>query len=242
MGHAGDHRPLLYFPRKRVGGVEERQVACIHRFTVGCNGGSDIYAGFRVRSGCMEVYVIAGPNGAGKTTFAREFLPKYAKSTNFVNADLIAQGIAPFSPEAAAVRAGKLVLGEIRSFVKQRVSFAFETTLSGRGYLNLIRQLRRAGYKVHIFFLWVDTVEISSARIRERVLKGGHDVPVSVQRRRFARSIRNFLMDYRPLADFWYLFENSQEIPRQIAVGTEEGIRIMEPDAYSRIMALYGVK
>jgi predicted ABC-type ATPase len=144
----------------------------------------------------MDVYVIAGPNGAGKTTFAREFLPGYAKSTNFVNADLIAQGISPFSPETAGVRAGKLVLSEIRSFAKQRVSFAFETTLSGRTYLNLIRQLRRTGYKVHIFFLWVDSVEISSARIRERVLKGGHDVPLSVQRRRFGRSIMNFLAEY----------------------------------------------
>jgi ABC-type Mn2+/Zn2+ transport system ATPase subunit len=43
-----------------------------------------------------ELYIIAGPNGAGKTTFAREFLPKYANCTNFVNADLIAQGMAPF--------------------------------------------------------------------------------------------------------------------------------------------------
>jgi adenylate kinase family enzyme len=50
----------------------------------------------------MELYIIAGPNGAGKTTFAREFLPNYAGCKNFVNADLIAQGMAPFSPETAA--------------------------------------------------------------------------------------------------------------------------------------------
>jgi predicted ABC-type ATPase len=54
----------------------------------------------------MELYIIAGPNGVGKTTFARTFLPKYADCKNFINADLIAQGISPFSPEAAAVRAG----------------------------------------------------------------------------------------------------------------------------------------
>jgi len=54
----------------------------------------------------MELYIIAGPNGAGKTTFAREFLPNYAGCKNFVNADLIAQGMAPFSPETAAMRAG----------------------------------------------------------------------------------------------------------------------------------------
>jgi predicted ABC-type ATPase len=85
----------------------------------------------------MELYIIAGPNGAGKTTFAREFLPNYADCKNFVNADLIAQGMAPFSPETAAVRAGRTMLHEIRSFAERRVSFAFETTLSGRSYRTL---------------------------------------------------------------------------------------------------------
>jgi predicted ABC-type ATPase len=70
----------------------------------------------------MELYIIAGPNGVGKTTFAREFLPKYADCKNFVNADLIAQAMAPFSPETAAIRAGKMMLSEIRSFAKNRVS------------------------------------------------------------------------------------------------------------------------
>jgi len=188
----------------------------------------------------MELYVIAGPNGAGKTTFAREFLPKYAENTNFVNADLIAQGISPFSPEAAAVRAGKLVVNEIHLFAKRRVSFAFETTLSGRSYLNLFRQLRRTGYKVHIFFLWVDTIEISSARIRGRVLKGGHDVPESVQRRRFGRSIRNFLVDYRPLADSWYLFNNSGAEPERVAELERGRLRIIKPDDYSVLTERYG--
>lgn len=93
----------------------------------------------------MDLYVIAGPNGSGKTTFANEFLPKYAKSMNFVNADLIARGISPFSPDAASERAGRLFLGEIRAFARKRVSFAFETTFSGRSHLGLIRELKRAG-------------------------------------------------------------------------------------------------
>ena len=95
----------------------------------------------------MELYIIAGPNGVGKTTFAREFLPKYADCKNFVNADLIAQAMAPFSPETAAIRAGRMMLGEIRSFAKKRVSFAFETTLSGRGYIGLLRRLKAQGYE-----------------------------------------------------------------------------------------------
>ena len=125
----------------------------------------------------MELYIIAGPNGVGKTTFARTFLPKYADCKNFINADLIAQGMSPFSPESAAVRAGRLMLSEISFFAERRATFAFETTLSGRSYLRLIRQLKKQGYEVHFFFLWVKSVDVALSRVRERVLKGGHDVP-----------------------------------------------------------------
>ena len=59
------------------------------------------------------VYIIAGPNGSGKTTFARLFLPGYVSCPNFVNADLIAQGLAPFEPRRAAIKSGKLVLEQI---------------------------------------------------------------------------------------------------------------------------------
>jgi len=60
-----------------------------------------------------SLYVIAGPNGAGKTTFAREFLPNYADCKNFINADLIAEGVSPFSPETVAFRAGRLMIQEL---------------------------------------------------------------------------------------------------------------------------------
>ena len=155
----------------------------------------------------MQLYIIAGPNGVGKTTFASKFLPKYANCQNFINADLIAKGMSPFSPEAAAVRAGRLVLSEIRFFAGRHDTFAFETTLSGRSYLRLIRQLKKQGYKVHFFFLAVKTVDVALSRVRDRVLKGGHDIPETVIRRRFGRSIKNFFAEYRPLADSWYLFE-----------------------------------
>ena len=60
-----------------------------------------------------RIVIIAGPNGAGKTTFARDFLPNEAHCPDFINADLIAAGLSPFNPEAAAVRAGRLMLEEI---------------------------------------------------------------------------------------------------------------------------------
>jgi predicted ABC-type ATPase len=139
-----------------------------------------------------NVYIIAGPNGAGKTTFAREFLPNYADCRNFINADLIAQGMSPFSPEAVAFRAGRLMLSEINLLARRHVDFGFETTLSGHGHLGLIRRLKNSGYQVHIFFLWIPVVDIALSRVRDRVLEGGHDVPEADVRRRFERSIGNF--------------------------------------------------
>jgi predicted ABC-type ATPase len=188
----------------------------------------------------MDLYVIAGPNGVGKTTFAREFLPNYADCKNFVNADLIAQAMAPFSPETAAVRAGRMMLGEIRSFAKKRASFAFETTLSGRGYLVLLRQLKAKGYKIHIFFLWVKDVDLALSRVQERVSRGGHDVPEPVVRRRFDRSIQNFLAHYRQLADSWVLFDNSARKPVVIASAEDRAVSIMNKSVYSFLAERYG--
>lgn len=81
-----------------------------------------------------RIIIIAGPNGAGKTTFAREYLPLEVGITTFINADLIAAGLSPFAPETAARRAGRLMLTEIDRSAASGVSFAFETTLSGKAY------------------------------------------------------------------------------------------------------------
>ncbi len=163
-----------------------------------------------------NLYIVAGPNGAGKTTFARTFLPKYAACRNFVNADLIAQGLAPFDPQRAAVKAGRLVLLQIRQFARAGTDFGFETTLSGRAYLNLLGELKASGYRLHFFFLWVSDSKLAIARIRDRVAAGGHAVPAEDVRRRFARSIENFFTAYRHLGE-WMLFDNSGPEPLLVA-------------------------
>jgi len=190
----------------------------------------------------MELYVIAGPNGAGKTTFARKFLPNYASCKNFVNADLIAAGMAPFSPETAAVRAGRLMLNEIRFFSERGASFAFETTLSGRSNLRLIQKLRTDGYRIHLFFLMVSSIEVALSRIKERVAKGGHDVPEAVARRRFDRSFRNFLHDYSDAADSWYLLDNTSTTPATVAFKEGAKLRIIEERTYNTLLARYAKK
>lgn len=101
-------------------------------------------------------------NGAGKATFAKEFLPNYAECRNFINADLMAQGVSPFTPEAVAFRAGRLMVAEIDLHAKRAESFGFETTFSGRSYLSLIHNLKILGYEMYFFFLWVPTVDLIS--------------------------------------------------------------------------------
>lgn len=112
-----------------------------------------------------NVYIIAGPNGSGKTTFASKFLPDYVKCPNFVNADLIAQGLSPFSPPSAAIKAGKLVLQQIHEFTNSGIDFAFESTLAGKSYVSFFKELNRKGYRLHLFFLWIPDAELAIARI-----------------------------------------------------------------------------
>jgi predicted ABC-type ATPase len=147
-------------------------------------------------------YIIAGPNGAGKTTFATEFLPLEANCVNFINADLIAGGLAPFKPEKVALKAGKIMLQQIDECMRKGESFAFETTLSGRTYIKKIREMKSIGYKVIICFLKLATVELAVERVRLRVAEGGHNVSESDIKRRFKRSWSNFQTLYKPLAMF----------------------------------------
>jgi predicted ABC-type ATPase len=157
--------------------------------------------------------IVAGPNGAGKTTFAREFLPQEGGIVHFVNSDLIAAGLSPLRPELAALAAGRLFLAELDRLAAAGVDFAFESTLSGRTYVERLRSWKAAGYRLEIVYLRLDTPEIALKRIAARVCEGGHDVPESDVRRRFARSWENFQNIYRDLADNWWIYDATQRPP-----------------------------
>lgn len=161
----------------------------------------------------LKVIIIAGPNGAGKTTFAREFLPNEANCPVFVNADLIAAGLSPFAPETVAVQAGRLMLEQLDRHFVARESFAFETTLAGRGYLRHIERWQVAGYRVKLIFLQLASAEEAIARVAQRVRQGGHDIPENTIRRRFGAGLHNFRQAYAPRVDAWALYDNSGDRP-----------------------------
>lgn len=158
--------------------------------------------------------IIAGPNGAGKTTFAREFLPRDAGIIHFVNADLIAGGLSPLRPELAVLSGGRLFLAELDRLARARADFAFETTLSGLGYLHRIERWKAAGYRMEITYLRLPSPQLALRRIAARVRQGGHNVPRADVLRRFTRGWLNFQRHYRPLADAWAVYDNSGDAPR----------------------------
>ncbi len=165
----------------------------------------------------QTILIIAGPNGAGKTTFAREFLLNEANCPTFVNADLIAAGLNPLQPEQEAMAAGRMMLNMIDDYVSRGRSFAFETTLSGRGYARMIPRWQEQGYRVSLYFLTLTSPEVAIARVRQRVETGGHSIPEEVIRRRFDAGRRNFDTIYRELVDEWALYDSTGNVPIRIA-------------------------
>jgi predicted ABC-type ATPase len=168
-----------------------------------------------------KIIIIAGPNGVGKTTFARSFLPAEAQCQRFINADLIAAGLSPFAPEAAAIRAGRLMLEEIAGCARREESFAFETTLSGLGYLAHIRRWREHGYHVSLFFLSLPDISFAIDRVAERVRQGGHNIPENVIRRRFSAGLRNF-ETYKLVVNAWAKYDNVGQSPILLDWGENE--------------------
>jgi predicted ABC-type ATPase len=160
-----------------------------------------------------KILIIAGPNGAGKTTFAREFLPREGRCAQFINADYLAHALSPFSPEKAAMRAGRIMISELKNHIEHGQNVALETTLSGKRYARLIPEWQTMGYAIKLVFLKLQCVDMAIKRVATRVEQGGHNIPEQAIRRRFRTGRKNFENVYKPLVDAWALYDNSGASP-----------------------------
>src|SRR5262245_57181479 len=123
-----------------------------------------------------RVVVLAGPNGAGKTTASRTLLADTLGLLTFVNADVIAQGLAGFDPASAAVEASRIMLERLYTLAAQGADFAFETTLAARSLAGWLQTLKGTGYTVDLVYFWLASPELAVARVAQRVSQGGHHV------------------------------------------------------------------
>src|SRR5437016_5281430 len=115
------------------------------------------------------IYIIAGCNGAGKTTAANTLLPKFLNCKEFVNADSIAAGLSPFQPETVAYKSARIMLTRIKELVNEKTDFAFETTLTTKSYIPLLKKAKENKYKIVLFYYWLNSVELALKRIEDRV-------------------------------------------------------------------------
>ena len=177
-----------------------------------------------------SLYIISGCNGAGKTTASYSVLPKMLDCLEFVNADEIARGLSPFNPESVAIEAGRLMLQRIEDLLAKDETFAIETTLATKSYINLVRRAQAKGYRVNVLFFWLRTPELALQRVAERVASGGHNIPEEIVRRRYVAGISNLFRIFIPEVDFWNIYDNSQKPRIQIALGGREADTIVFND------------
>lgn len=188
-----------------------------------------------------SVIALGGPNGAGKSTVGPRLLRGALKVGVFVNADVIAQGLSAFDPDAVAMAAGRVMRARLRDLAEQRASFAFETTLAGRTHAVWLRTLIRMGYAFRLVFLWLPSSDLAVERVRSRVELGGHFVPEPTIRRRYVSGLRNFFTVYRPMATTWRLYDNAGPAGPRLIAGGRRGARpsVRDRTTWTRLVEEY---
>ena len=168
-----------------------------------------------------SLYIISGCNGAGKTTASFTVLPELLQVKEFVNADEIARGLSPFQPEKVSIQAGKIMLRRLQELLTLGQDFAFETTLSTRSFVGLIKQAKDLGFNINLIYYWLDSVELAIERVKTRVTEGGHHIPTDTIIRRYYAGLKNFITLYSNKVDYWMLIDNSGTEPELIAEGRD---------------------
>jgi predicted ABC-type ATPase len=129
------------------------------------------------------------------------------------------------------------MLQRIEQLINSRQTFAFETTLTTRSYVSLIKRCVEMGYTINLVFLWLASPELAVERVRTRVMKGGHNIPENVIKRRYEKGLQNFINLFMSLSNKWIVADNSQSLPLIVAQGTNGKVEmIYNEEVWKKIM------
>ncbi len=183
-----------------------------------------------------NLFIIGGANGAGKTTTAMHLLPNLLDIFEYVNADEIARGLSPFTPESVAIQAGRLMLERLERLSNAGVDFAFESTLAARNYARFLRICKTKGYTINLIYFWLESPELAMERVKRRVKSGGHNIPEETIRRRYERGRINLIELYLTLCDSWIIYDNSPAQTQLVAARNfQEKPIIFLPETWNKI-------
>jgi len=155
------------------------------------------------------LYIIAGANGSGKTTFALNY--KELNDLHFINADEIAKSYDPNNLEKYKIKAGKEFFRQLNLSLHENKSFIVETTLSGKYLIKVIEKAKVNKFNIVLIYLFLEDDSEHILRVQNRVLNGGHNVPVKDIKRRYIRSRELFVNLYKNMVDKWILFFNGDD-------------------------------
>ena len=179
------------------------------------------------------LYIIAGPNGSGKTTLAKELIEE--DGLDFLNADEIAKSINPQDISKAYMQAGREFFKRLNEILIEKKSVVLETTLSGKYHNRVIENFKKNGYMVELHFIFLDNPQICIERIKNRVLKGGHNVPNDDVVRRFFRGKKNF-MEVKKNVSYWELYYNGESGLIFVASGKDSYVDVVSDFLYNNFI------
>jgi len=180
------------------------------------------------------LYIIAGANGSGKTTFALNY--KELNDLHFINADEIAKSYDSNNLEKYKIKAGKEFFRQLNLSLNENKSFIVETTLSGKYLIKVIEKAKVNKFSIVLIYLFLENDSEHILRVKNRVLNGGHNVPVEDIKRRYIRSRELFMNLYKNIVDKWILFFNGDD--NYILVCEDN--KIQDEELYNKFVA--GVK
>lgn len=159
-----------------------------------------------------EMIVIAGPNGSGKTSVTQKFLHhEWAAGTLYINPDEVAQNkFGDWNSQEAILKAANFCAELREECLQNHTSFVFETVMSAKDKIDFIYKAKKNGFFIRLFFISTSHPSINAARITNRVMKGGHDVPITKIVSRYYKSLAN-CRTVAPIVDRLYVYDNSIE-------------------------------
>jgi predicted ABC-type ATPase len=174
-----------------------------------------------------RLIIVAGPNGSGKTTITEQGLAhEWFEGCRYINPDVIAQqDFAGWNDPGSVLKAAQKATSLRYELLEKGESIAFETVFSTPEKLEFIRQAKQKGYFVRLFFICTASPVINAGRIAQRVLEGGHEVPINKIISRYQKSIVN-AFQAKDVVDRFYLYDNSVDgnFPQLVARFSEGSI------------------
>jgi predicted ABC-type ATPase len=186
------------------------------------------------KSNKPTIHVIAGVNGSGKTTIAYELIPNVLNENEFLNADEIARGLSPFNFESYNLEAGKILLKRFDGLIKEKRSFAIETTLTSVVVNSKIIEAKKSGYKINLLYVWISSFQLAIKRVELRKLSGGHFIDRETIMSRYFRSLKN-LNQFITRIVYSFIIVNNSEASQKIICEKNKNIKIFNSKIWNEI-------